>query len=990
MTAIDRTAYPRLGSRLTQEELNARYGLTETELAFIRATARGDTGRLVLATLLKTRQDLGCFLALDELPPGIVVHLAAQLGQAAPQAWPDEVRRTKSLYRYQATVRAHLSVSPYGDAGESLITSTVLEAAETMSDPADLINRAIETLQTAAIDLPAFSTLDRLVKRLRAEVQGRIYNRVVARLTAEHTAALDALLIKPTGSSTTAFNRLKQTPGPVAPKTIRLWIERLDWLGGLIDPDPLLEGIAHTKLRQFAAEAAALEVSELLDISQHGKRATLLLALLRQARMRCRDELIEMMLRRIRRTQAAAKEQLEALHDQHREIEEVLIGVLGQVLETAQAQETDDAFGCQVRKLLSERGGVETLAEQCETVSAWHRDNDLPLLWPIHARYRSLLFRLLDLLDIRSATQDRSLLDAMAVVGKHRHTRRNELSDAVDLGFASQRWQSFVIKRRSEPLILDRRALEVCIFVHLADALQAGDLYVVGAEDFADYRAQLLPWSECEPRLAAYCAALGIPERGVDFAAALKAELTTLAAEVDAGFPDNSELSIDEDGTPHLKKLTATAQPNELAEFEQEIRARMPERHLLDILKHGEHWARYTRHFGPPSGSDPKLAQAVQRYIFTVFGYGCNLGPNQAARHAPKLATAQSLRRINAQHITVDKLEAAMVDVIDQYARFPLPRLWGDGHAAIADGTHVKLRENNLMGSRHIRYGGYGGIAYHHIADNYIALFTSFISCGVWEAVHILDGLMKNRSKIQPDTLHADTQGQSEAVFGLCRLLGIKLMPRMRGISDAIFYRPSKSVRYEHIDALFGGEIDWDLIATHARDMFQIVLSIQAGRVMPSMLLRKLGTYSRKSLLYRAFRELGRVERTLFLLRFISSMDTRRTIRAETTKVESYNDFLDWVSFGGPVIRSGDPVEQEKQLKYASLVANAVMLSNVTDMTGVLASMAKDGHRVTPELVACLSPYTREHIRRFGQYALDMDDLPDPLDPQPLPFGRPL
>jgi TnpA family transposase len=69
---------------------------------------------------------------------------------------------------------------------------------------------------------------------------------------------------------------------------------------------------------------------------------------------------------------------------------------------------------------------------------------------------------------------------------------------------------------------------------------------------------------------------------------------------------------------------------------------------------------------------------------------------------------------------------------------------------------------------------------------------------------------------VQPDTLHADTQGQSEPVFGLCRLLGIKLMPRMRGLSDAIFYRPAKTIRYEHIDALFGGEIDWDLIA-HTR-----------------------------------------------------------------------------------------------------------------------------------------------------------------------------
>ncbi len=73
--------------------------------------------------------------------------------------------------------------------------------------------------------------------------------------------------------------------------------------------------------------------------------------------------------------------------------------------------------------------------------------------------------------------------------------------------------------------------------------------------------------------------------------------------------------------------------------------------------------------------------------------------------------------------------------------------------------------------------------------------------------------------------------------------------------------------------------------------------------------------------------------------------------------------------------------EQEKQLKYASLVANAVMLSYVADLTDVLG-----GHPVTPALVACLSPYIREHIRRFGRFVLDMTDLPDPLDPQPLPF----
>ena len=301
----------------------------------------------MLATLLKARQDLGCFPTPDEVHADTVAHLAAQLGLADPAGTgrgdAQDEDRCIATRRRCAT---YLSVAPYGEAAERLIAGTLLEAAETMSDPADLINRAVEALQAAAIDLPAFSTLDRLVNRLRAKVHARIYDRVAARLTAEHKAVLDALLARPPNSVTTSFNRLKQAPGPATPKTIRLWIERLDWLNGLIDPDPILEGIAHTKLRQFAAEAAALEVGDLLDIAQPGRRHTLLLSLLRQARMRCRDELIEMMLRRIRRTQAAAKEQLEALHDEHRGIEENLIGIFGQVLETAQGPgETDAEFG---------------------------------------------------------------------------------------------------------------------------------------------------------------------------------------------------------------------------------------------------------------------------------------------------------------------------------------------------------------------------------------------------------------------------------------------------------------------------------------------------------------------------------------------------------------------------------------------------------------------------------------------------------------------
>jgi len=168
--------------------------------------------------------------------------------------------------------------------------------------------------------------------------------------------------------------------------------------------------------------------------------------------------------------------------------------------------------------------------------------------------------------------------------------------------------------------------------------------------------------------------------------------------------------------------------------------------------------------------------------------------------------------------------------------------------------------------------------------------------------------------------------------------------------------------------------------------MMQVVLSIQAGKVLPSMLLRKLGSRSRKNRLFLAFRELGRVVRALCLLRFVSEAELRQSIRAETIKIESYNDFLDWIGFGGPVIKSGDPVEQLEQVKYMELVANAVMMQNVVDLKDVLAGMAAEGLPVTRELVARTAPTIRDHLRRFGKYDIDMEVLPPPLRPRPLPI----
>jgi hypothetical protein len=81
-------------------------------------------------------------------------------------------------------------------------------------------------------------------------------------------------------------------------------------------------------------------------------------------------------------------------------------------------------------------------------------------------------------------------------------------------------------------------------------------------------------------------------------------------------------------------------------------------------------------------------------------------------------------------------------------------------------------------------------------------------------------------------------------------------------------------------------------------------------------------------------------------------------------------------------------VEYEKRIKYKDLIANAIMLQNVVDMTNGLAELLQEGHEVTAEIVATFSPYLTEHIKRFGEYVLDTNSVPPPLQPD-KPFLTP-
>jgi len=602
--------------------------------------------------MLKAFQRLGYFPPPEFVPLLIINHLRSALKLSANVS---AIPSLRSRRRYMSAIRAYLCVNPYDNAAQLVAAQAIAVAAEVKDHPADLINVAIEELVKERYELPAFSTIDRLAGNVRSITNTRLFQRVCAGLSQAEQVYLDQLLLREQRQSIATLNLLKSPPKSATLSHMQELLAKFNSLMSFGDAKRLLSGIARSKVKSFAAQAKALDVSEFQDIKLT-KRRTLLLCLLHQAQVKTRDHLVEMFLKRLQTIHTNAKAKLVELREKHLTQTEALLGVLTEILVVSNESLNDTALGQQVQSVLKGHGGSELLLLQCEEIAAYNSDNYFPLLWQFYSRYRKLLFGLMRSLDIRSTTQDQSLMEALTFVLDHERRRGKWLPSGIDLSFISDKWRRLVVSHQDETEVLVRQQLEICVFTYLAMELKTGDACVEGSENYADFRLELLTWDECEPMMANYCHELGIPSNSLEFVEHLQRLLTKTAEEVDQICSDGRQVTISCDGEPVLKRIPTQEKPDGAAALEVAILQRLPERSVLDILCNVEHWLNWTRHFGSLSGSEPKMDKPMERYILTTFGYGCNLGPNQTARHTRGVVTSHMLSYTNRRHITAKKL----------------------------------------------------------------------------------------------------------------------------------------------------------------------------------------------------------------------------------------------------------------------------------------------------------------------------------------------
>lgn len=983
MSGIHETAYPRLKLEFSEQELIAIYTPTPAELKFVAAHYRQISQQTFLLIQLKLLQRLGYFVALTSVPAVVIEFVCSRAQVRVPtKAALARYDQSGTRHRHQMRLRDYVGIRVLDKEAATWLQQQALQAAQTKQELPDIINVLIEELIQRRYELPGFTHLFRLARNARATINDRIYKAVAGAMPDSVTARLDGLMQTRPGRS--VWDSLKREPKQPNVREVSDFLQHIVMMIGLSENLPDTEHIAATKREQLVLEARALDMAEMRALKPL-KRYTLAVLLIQAQLQKAMDDVAEIFIKTIRNMHNVAQERLRQYHLQQAEQVERLVGRFREVLTVLSEDGTSDQCVARVEKSLD--GDVESWIAECDEHMAYAGNNYYPFMLAGYGAKRSLLFKCLEALVLRSSTQDESLLRTVTLVQKYRSSHREHLSiaesglDTLALDWMPEKWRYLVFGKRQSaaPMHFHRKYFELAVFSEVMDELKSGDLFVEYSGDYDDYRNHLVSWEEYEQEVLGYGELVGLPVEADAFVAALRDQLRALSKEVDKRFPENGHVDIDDSGLV-IRRAERQKPPPELEVVDEAIRSQMKDASILDVLTETEKWLDLHRLFGPLSGFESKVDDPRKRFITTLFCYGCNLGATQTARSVKGLSRKQ-VAWLNLKHVTEQRLDKAILKVINAYNRFALPRYWGSGKSASADGTKWNMYEQNLLSEYHIRYGGYGGIGYYHVSDKYIALFSHFIPCGVYEAIYILDGLINNQSDIQPDTLHGDTQAQSTPVFGLAYLLGINLMPRIRNIKDLVFYKADRGDQYEHIGSLFRGTIDWELIGRHLKDMLRVVISIKAGKIAPSTILRRLGTASQKNKLYYAFRELGRVIRTQFLLKYINDAELRRTIHAATNKSEEFNDFVKWLFFGGDgIISENIRHEQRKVIKYNQLVANMVILHNVHGMSRILKELQAKGYVLTEEILRGTAPYRREHINRFGEYPLDLDRDVEPIN----------
>jgi len=957
---------------IDEESLIRNCTLDRADLDLVLAK-RTSHNRLGLAIQICFLRQLGRSLFPGELPPAPMIAFVAQQIGANPSDFVAYGRRDTNRREHATEVQRYLDVHPPTRADKRAALAAALVAANATDKGMPIAEAIVGTFRDRKSTLPATDTLDRMGRAARVIARKQMEHALLGGLTPDDLAVLDGLLSVDPAIRQTRFAWLRTLPEAPSEKNILDLIERLNFVRGInLAPDRRAR-IHLDRWAQLVREGAVTP-SWLADDFNPGRRRAMVAAQLIELDGKLTDATLTMFCRLIGRLFTKSKAKQERRHLDDRKATARLLRMFGDTLRAlAEANETgEDTFDVLDRevgwhRLLQARNEVEAMAATAQAdplVAAADRYSWVRRFSP--AMIEAFLFR-----SIR--THD-PLLTAIDLLRQLNQDERRGLPAKMPIGHLTNRVRKIIEgdeKRR-------RRLWEIATLAVLRTRLRAGDVWAEGSRSFCPLENQLMSSQAFASRKEADDLGLGLPhdvdawiaekQRELDF------KLKRLSYQARTGKLAGVRLA---NGMLTITKERTKVPKAKVEAAKWLILDRMPQINITDLLAEVDTWAGFANLFTHLRTDDTVRAAPV--LLAAILGDATNLGAKRMADASVGISERQ-ITWARLFHIRPETYKSALAAIINVHMAHPFAKIWGNGSTSSSDGQFFRASGRGAKRAEiNAHYSGDPGSKFYTwVSDQFGHFHILPMGATEDEAVYVLDGLYGHESRIDTDEHYVDTGGVNDLIFALFALVGKRIAPRLRDIKERRLHCFDGPDTHPAIKHHIGERIDADAIREGWDEMLRAGVSIKDRIVVPSTLLKKLSALPKGHTLSRALREIGRIERTLFMIEWYSSPQLRDRCRAGLNKGEAGNKLTRAVFFHERgEIRDGSFESQAFRASGLNLVVSAIILWNTVYLSQVVEKLRGEGHDLPDDIIRHISPQIWEHINLTGIYDWNEESRPE-------------
>jgi len=945
---------------------------------------RGVTNRLGFAVQLCYMRYPGVILPARNEPPWPLLKFVGDQIRVDPGEWGQYAQRDETRREHLLELQSLFGFKPFTMAHYKPAVRSLEELALQTDKGTVLAGALVQTFRGQSILLPSINVIERICAEASTYATRCIYTALTANLTDAAIQQYDKLLSLRPNTKITTLAWLRQPPGAPKARHILEHIDRLQAIREFALPDGLDKVVHQNRLLKLAREGRQMTAQDLGKFESNRRLATLT-AMLLETQATIIDEIIDLndriigtLFNRAKRNHEQQFQQAgKAINEKVR-----LFWRIGRALLEAK-QSGSDPFAA-IENVIPWDAFTQSVTDAQKLAQSEDFDY-LHLIGDSYSQIRRYAPAFLEALHLKAAPAAWEILQAVEVLREMNAENMRKVPKDVPTGFVRKRWENLVFTEEG----VDKRYYELCVLSELKNSLRSGDIWVQGSRQFKDFDEYLLPVD----KFAAFKHAGDLPlPVDTDGSKYLYDRLLLLEQQLEtvntlAKTDDLPDAVINNSGLK-ITPLTNTV-PDKAEDLMKQAYDLLPRVKITELLMEVDEWTDFTRHFTHIKSGE--TAQDKTLLLTAILADAINLGLTKMAESCPG-TTYSKLAWLQVWHIRDETYSATLAELVNEQFRQPLASYWGDGTTSSSDGQRFKAAgTGEITGRVNPKYGSEPGVQFYtHISDQYAPFHTKVISVGVRDATYVLDGLLYHESDLRIEEHYTDTAGFTDHVFALMHLLGFRFAPRIRDLADKRLLVPSRKKSYPAITAMIGDTINAKRILNQWDHILRLAASIKKGTVTASLILRKLGSYPRQNGLALALREVGRIERSLFTLEWLQSVELRRRVHAGLNKGEAKNALSRAVFFNRlGEMRDRSFENQRYRASGLNLVVAAIILWNTVYLDRAINTLKDSAKNVDENLLPHLSPLGWEHINLTGDYVWKRNKLVEkgkfrPLRPRQL------